>query len=120
VFLKDTPYTAVGKAMKKKKLQPRFIGSYQILRRIGPVAYQLALPPHLSNLQDVFHVSQLMNYVADPSHTLEEDKISLKSNTSYRVEPVKILVRGEKTLQNKVIPLVKVQWENTNSSEITW
>jgi hypothetical protein len=59
LFLKVTPYTAFGKAMKTKKLQPRFVGPYQILRRIGPVAYQLALPPHLSNLLDAFHVSQL-------------------------------------------------------------
>jgi hypothetical protein len=57
VFLKVTPYTVVGRAMKTKKLQPRFIGPYQILRKVGTVAYQLALPPHLSNLHDVFHVS---------------------------------------------------------------
>jgi hypothetical protein len=83
VFLKVTPYTVIGKAMKTKKLQPRFIGPYQFLRRIGPVAYQLGLPPHLSNLNDVFYVSQLQKYVADPSHILEEDNIPLKSNTSY-------------------------------------
>jgi hypothetical protein len=59
VFLKVTPYTAVSSAMKTKKLQPRFIGPYQILRKVGIVAYQLALPPHLSNLHEVFHVSQL-------------------------------------------------------------
>jgi hypothetical protein len=87
VFLKVTPYTAVGKAM----LQPRFIGPYQIIRIIGPVAYQLALPSHLSKLHDVFHVSQLRKYVVDPSHILEEDNIPLESNTSYRVKPVKIL-----------------------------
>jgi hypothetical protein len=57
VFLKVTPRTTVGKAKKMKKLQPRFIGPYQILKEIGPVTYQLALPPHLSNLHDVFHVS---------------------------------------------------------------
>jgi hypothetical protein len=60
VFLKVTPYTVVGKAMKTKKLQPRFIGPCHILRRIGPIAYQLALPPYLSNLHDVIHVSRSM------------------------------------------------------------
>ena len=110
VFLKVTPYTAVGRAMKTKKLQPRFIGPYQILRRVGPVAYQLALPPHLSNLHDVFDVSQLRKYVSDPSHVLETDDIPLKPNISYQLKPIRILDRGEKTLRNKVIPLVKILW----------
>ena len=60
VFLKVTPVTGVGRALKSKKLTPRFIGPYQISRRIGPVAYRIALPPFLSNLHDVFHVSQLL------------------------------------------------------------
>jgi hypothetical protein len=106
VFLKVTPYTAVGRAMKTKKLQPRFIDPYQILRKVGPVAYQLAFPPHLSNLYDVFHVSQLQKYVSDPSQILEADDISLKPNVSYQLKPMKILDRGEKTLRNKFIPLV--------------
>jgi hypothetical protein len=59
VFLRVTPMTGVGRALKSKKLTPRFIGPYQILKRIGDVAYQIALPPRLSNLHDVFHVSQL-------------------------------------------------------------
>jgi hypothetical protein len=120
VFLKVTPYTAVGRAMKTKKLQSRFIGPYQILRRVGPIAYQLAFPPHLSNLHDVFHVSQLRKYVSDPSHFLETDDIPLKPNISYQLKPMRILDRGEKTLRNKVIPLVKVLWENIYSSKVTW
>jgi hypothetical protein len=63
VFLKVTPYTTVGRAMKMKKLQPLFIGPYQILKRIRLVAYKLALLPHLSNVHDVIHVSQLQKYV---------------------------------------------------------
>jgi hypothetical protein len=106
--------------MKTKKLQPHFIGPYQVLRRIGPIAYQLALPPHLSILHDVFHVSQLRKFVVGPSHILEEDNIPLKSNTSYLVELVRILERGDKFLWNRVIPLVKVLWKNIDSSEITW
>jgi hypothetical protein len=120
VFLTVTPYTVVDVAMKKKKLQPRFIGPYQILRKVGTIAYQLTLPPYLSNLHDVFHVSQLRKYVSDPSHILEADDIPLKPNVSYQLKPKKILDRGEKTLRNKVIPLVKVLWENIDSSKITW
>ena len=57
VFLRVTPTTGVGRAIKSKKLTPKFTGPYQILRRVGPVAYQIALPPFLSNIHDVFHVS---------------------------------------------------------------
>jgi hypothetical protein len=58
--------------------------------------------------------------VSDPSEILEVDYISLKPNVSYQLKPMKILDRGEKTLRNKTIPLVKVLWENIDSSEITW
>jgi len=56
VFLRVTPTAGIGRALKSRKLTPRFIGPYQITRRIGPVAYEIALPPHLGNLHNVFHV----------------------------------------------------------------
>ena len=94
--------------MKTKKLQPKFIGPYQILWKVGPIAYPLNLPPNLSNIHDVFHVSQFRKYVSDPSHILEADDIPLKPNVSYQLKPKKILDRGEKTLRKKVISLVKI------------
>ena len=75
VFLRITPTTGVGRATRSKKLSPKFIGPYQILRRIGPVAYEIALPPPLANLHSVFHVSQLKKYVLDPSHVLEMEDL---------------------------------------------
>jgi len=71
VFLRVTPTAGIGRALKSRKLTPRFIGPYQITRRIKPAAYEIALPPHLENLHNVFHVSQLRKYVTDPSHVLE-------------------------------------------------
>jgi len=71
VFLRVTTTAGVGRVLKSRKLTPRFIGPYQITRRIGQVAYEIALPPHLVNLHNVFHVSQLRKYIADPSHVLE-------------------------------------------------
>lgn len=83
VFLKVTPMTGVGRAIKSRKLTPRFIGPCQILQKIGPVAYQLALPPFLSNIHNVFHVSQLRKYISDPSHVIEPDIVQIKENLTY-------------------------------------
>ena len=59
VFLRVTPFTDVGRTLKSKKWTPKFIEPYQILRRIGLVAYEIALPPPLANIHNIFHVSQL-------------------------------------------------------------
>ena len=68
VFLKVSPWRKILRFGQKGKLSPRFIGSYEILERIGPVAYRLALPPELAKLHDVFHVSMLRRYRSDESH----------------------------------------------------
>ena len=59
VFLNVSPWRKVLRFRKKGKLSPRFIGPYEVLERIGPVAYRLALPPKLAKLHDVFHVYML-------------------------------------------------------------
>ena len=88
MFLKITLTTSVGRAIRSRKLSPKFIGPYQILRRIGPVAYEIALPPQLANLHSVFHVSQLRKYVSDPSHVLEAEELQIRSDLSVAVQPV--------------------------------
>jgi len=90
VFLKVTPMTGVGRALKSKKLTPRFIGPYQILGRVRMVAYRVGLPPHLSNLHDVFHVSQLRKYVSDPSHAIPRDDVQVRDNLTIETLPVRI------------------------------
>lgn len=70
MFLRVTHVTSVGHALNSKKLIPRFIGPYQIIQIIGVVAYRVALLPSLSNLHDVFHVSQFQTYVHDLSHMI--------------------------------------------------
>ena len=108
VFLRVTPWTGVGRALKSQKLTPHFIGPFQILKRVGPVAYQIALPPSLSNLHNVFHVSQLRNYICDPSHVIELDDVQVKENLTYETLPLRIEDRRTKHLRGKEIPLVKV------------
>jgi hypothetical protein len=120
VFLRVTPTTGVGRALKARKLTPKFIGPYQILKRIGPVAYQIALPPSLSNLHNVFHVSQMRKYIPDPTHVIEPDEVQVRDNLSYKAQPVRIEDRKIKQLRRKEIPLVKVIWEGLTSENATW
>ena len=68
VFLKVSPWRKILRFGKKGKLSPRFIGPYEVLERIEPMAYRLALPPELAKLHDVFHVSMLRRYRSDESH----------------------------------------------------
>ena len=81
---------------KKGKLSPRFIGPYEVLERIRPVAYQLELPPELAKLHDVFHVSMLRKYRFDESHILPVQEIQVQEDLSYDKEPNSILDREVK------------------------
>ncbi|XP_004513516.1 uncharacterized protein [Cicer arietinum] len=98
----------------------RVMGPFQILKRVGSVAYQLALPPQLSNLHGVFHVSQLRTYVSNNSHVIALESVQLKDNLIFKPKPIRIIDKSTKTLRNKVIPLVKVVWEGLTSKEATW
>ena len=119
MFVRVTPTTGVGRAIKSKKLTPRFIGPYQILKRVGPVAYQVALPPHLSNLNDVLHVSHLRQYIPDPTHVITPDDIHVKDNLTFRVSPRRIDDWRVKQLRGNEVPLVKVIWDQI-TGEATW
>ena len=80
MFLRVTRTTGMGRALRSRKLSPKFLGPYQISRRIGPVAYEIALPPQLANLHPVFLVSQLRKYVFDPTHVLEVEDIQMRED----------------------------------------
>ena len=92
MFLKVSPWRKVIRFGKKGKLSPRFIGLYEILERVGPVAYRLALPPELTKPHDVFHVSMLRRYRSDESHILPVQDVQVKSEYSYDEELKVILV----------------------------
>ena len=89
-------------------MSSRFIGPYEILERIGPVAYRLALPPELAKLHNVFHVSMLRRYRFDESHILPVQEIQVHDDLSYDEEPNVILAREVKQLRNRQVLLVKV------------
>ena len=98
VFLKVSPRKKVLRFGKKGKQSPRFIGPYEILERIGPVAYHLALLPKLAKLHNVFHVSMLRKYRSDESHILPVQDIQVQSDFTFDEEPKAILDREVKQL----------------------
>ena len=120
VFLKLSPWKGVVRFGKRGKLNPRYIGPFEIVERVGPVAYRLDLPEELSRVHNVFHISMLRKYIPDPSHTLEALEIELRDELSYEEQPVQILGREEKELLNKTISLVKALWRNNLVEDATW
>ncbi|XP_057803335.1 uncharacterized protein LOC131018637 [Salvia miltiorrhiza] len=106
VFLKVSPSKGINRFGVKGKLKPRFIGPYEILEKIGPVAYRLASPPSFENVHNVFHVSQLRRYVFDPKHVVYQDEMVLEPDLSYEESPEIILNRKIQQLRTKSIALL--------------
>ncbi|KAA3484012.1 DNA/RNA polymerases superfamily protein [Gossypium australe] len=120
VFLKVSPWKKILRFGRKGKLSLRFIGPYEIIERIGPVAYRLMLPSELEKIHNVFHVSMLRRYRSDPSHMIAPTEVEIQPDLSYSEEPIRILARETKELRNKKISLVKVLWHKHGVEEATW
>src|SRR2546421_11669642 len=120
VFLRVSPWKGIIRFGQKGKLRPRYIGPYEIIERIGPLAYRLALPAELAQIHNVFHVSMLWRYRSCPTHVISEPTIEVAENLTYAEEPVRILEFGVKQLRNKEIPMVKVLWKHHSQGEATW
>ncbi|KAA3473145.1 Retrovirus-related Pol polyprotein from transposon 17.6 [Gossypium australe] len=120
VLLKVSPWKKILRFGRKGMLSLRFIGPYQIVKRVGPVTYQLELPPELNHIHNIFHVSMLRRYRSDPSHVVPVEEIEVRLNLNFEEEPVQILDRDVKVLRRKSVPLVKVLWCNHGSEEATW
>ena len=119
VFLKVSPWRKILRFRKKGKLSPRFIGPYEILERIGPVAYHLALPPELAKLHNVFHVSMVRRYRSNESYILPVQYVQVQLDFTYDEELKVILAREVKQLRNKQFHLVKVLWQHHGMGEAT-
>jgi len=120
VFLKVSLTKGVVRFGVRGKLNPRYIGPYEILERIGPVAYRLALPPSLAGVHDVFHVSLLRKCLSTEDTVIDTHQPELQPNLTVPEKPMKILDRKEKELRTKTIRYVKVQWSGHEEREATW
>ena len=119
MFLKIAPMKGILRFPRKGKLSPRFIGPFEILERIGSIAYNLALPPSLSSVHDVFHVSMLRKYITNPTHVIDCKPLEIEKNLSYQEKPIKILAREVKVVRNRNIGFIKVLWRIHQIEEVT-
>jgi hypothetical protein len=101
------------------KLAPRFIEPFKILEKSGEIAYQLELPPQLSDVHVVFHVSQLKKCLRVSEEQIPKEDLDAKENLSYQEYPIKILKTSERVIWNKRIKMCKVQWSHHIKEEAT-
>ncbi|GJS51505.1 putative reverse transcriptase domain-containing protein [Tanacetum coccineum] len=120
VMLKVSPRKGVIRFGKRGKLNPRYIGPFKILKRVGPVAYTLELPKELSSVYSTFHVSNLNKCLSDESLVIPMKELRLDDTLYFVEEPVEIMDREVKQLRQSHIPIVKVRWNSKRGPEFTW
>nr|GEZ32090.1 putative reverse transcriptase domain-containing protein [Tanacetum cinerariifolium] len=111
-LLKVSPRKGVVRFGKRSKLSPRYVGSFEIVERIGPVAYRLHLPQELVGVHDTFHVSNLKKCLADVNLHVPLDEVNVDDKLHFVEEPIEILDREVKKLKQRWIPIVKVRWNS--------
>ena len=102
------------------KLSPRFIGPFEILERVDTVAYRLALPPNMSGVHEVFHVSILRRYTPDLAHVVDWGQIEVDTDETFEEGPVCIVDSRDRVLRRKTVRLVRVLWRHCGVEEPTW
>jgi hypothetical protein len=120
VYLRVSPTRGLQRFKVKGKLAPRFIGPFRIIARRGKVTYQLELPAELSDVHDVFHMTQLRRCVSNPDKQVQHQNLNLQPDLTYKERPIKILEESERRIRQNVIKFDKVQWSNHTEEEATW
>nr|GEW14608.1 hypothetical protein [Tanacetum cinerariifolium] len=119
VMLKVSPRKGIIRFGKQGKLNPRYIGSFKIFERIGPVAYKLELFEELRNVHNTFHVSNLGKCLSDESLVILMKELRLDDKLNFVEEPMEIMDREVKQLKQSRIPIVKVRWNSKRGPEFT-
>ena len=119
VYLKVSPLRGMRRFKVKGKLSPRYIGPFLIFRRVGEMSYQLELTVTLSDVHNVFHVSQLKKCLCVPEEQLPMEELSVQGDLTYTEYPTKILDSSTRFTRNKVTKMCKVQWSHHGEDEAT-
>ena len=105
---------------KSGKLSLRFIGPFKILEMVGTIAYSLALPPSMSSVHEVFHVSMFWRYTPDPTYVVDWGEIEVDTDGTFEEGPVCIMDSRDQVLRHKTMRLVTVLWQHRGVEEATW
>ena len=119
-FLKVMPKRGVVRFGKRGKLSSRCIGPFEVLERIGTITYQLALPPRMSDVHELFHVSMLQKDTPDPAHVVDWGQIEVDTDGTFEEGPVCIVNSRDQVLRRKTVSLVRVLWRHCGVEESTW
>nr|GFC70764.1 putative reverse transcriptase domain-containing protein [Tanacetum cinerariifolium] len=120
VLLKVSPRKVVVRFGKRSKILPRYVGPFEIVERIGPVAYRLRLPKEIVGVHDTFHVSNLKKCLADVNLHVPLDEVNVDDKLRFVEEPIEILDLGVKKLKRRWIPILKVRWNSRRGLEFNW
>nr|GFC35981.1 putative reverse transcriptase domain-containing protein [Tanacetum cinerariifolium] len=119
-MLKVSPWKRVVRFGKRGKLNPRYVGPFKVLERVGDVAYKLDLPEELSKVHNTFHVSKLKKCHADEPLDVPLDGLHFDDKFHFVKKPVEIVDREVKQLKRSQIPLVKVRWNSKRGPEVSF
>ncbi|GKF73006.1 hypothetical protein Tco_0219338, partial [Tanacetum coccineum] len=120
ISLKVSPWKGVVRFGKQWKLNPRFVGPFKVIKRVGDVAYKLELLEELSRVHNTFHVSNLKKCYADEPLAVPLDGLHFDDKLQFVEELVEIMDHEVKRLNRSRIPLVKVRWNSKRGPEFTW
>ena len=120
VLLKVSPTKGIVRFGTTWKLSPRYIGPFQIIARVGSLAYRLKLRESMRGVHNVFHVSMLRKYLRDPEHKIDLEPITVQQDLTVECHPVHILDSSERIMRRRTIKYVKVLWSNQSEREATW
>ncbi|GJS62547.1 hypothetical protein Tco_0657331 [Tanacetum coccineum] len=119
-MLKVSPWKGVIRFGKRRKLNPRYIGPFKVLEKVGTVAYRLELPQQLSMVHSTFHVSNVKKCLSDEPLAILLDEIHIDDKLYFVEEPVEIMDRKVKWLKQSRIPIIKIRWNFERGPEFTW
>jgi hypothetical protein len=120
VYLRVSPTRGVQQFGIKRKLAPRYVGPFEILKVCGPVAYHLQLPPQLAAVHNVFHISQLKKCIKIPTEVINFQTIQIEPELSYTKHSIRILDTKERSTRKETVRMFKIQWNHHTEEEATW
>ena len=120
MYLKVSSIRGTRRFLVRGKLAPRYIGPFKVLKKVGAVAYHLELPEEMSDIHNVFHVSQLKKFLKVPEEQVPMEVMDLQPDLQYQERPIKILDVATRQTRRTAVRFCGVQWSNHTEAEATW